>query len=490
MPTRHHTQPDRQANAKVDHINADGNSPLLKAAAVDMVHHGQESVAYLLKHGANPNKVNQDGNTPLLSAAVAGNLKSVILLLDSGADINTANKYGYSALMEAAKRGHKKVVALLLKRKANKNLKNLAHCTALALAARGGRTGCMHLLIEAKANVNVQSNMGVTPLMESAAGGHLDTVGFLLEHGASVDARSPSNGWTAIVHAASGGHVEVVRVLLACHAATFVEAPLPHVLEVDKEKPSTKHHRAGVSSLGSPCLGGCLLMQAAHDSNNSTLLELLNANTNSTRPSNASADQLRWGTEPESYRSAYKWIAKTILNKNINPAFVKSMLTMIANSHTYSRREGKESEAVQCLRAIASKAKRKLLLLPNELHEAAVESDVALGISPRYTVTGRGLSQKDYLAVLQPEAQEMAATLVQYYGERRKEAVQELRLHNEPTRHCYGKPPRVLPLLTMLELNLTYAKACACIGLFGPPHTRGRHPWCACAVRSQRRGVG
>lgn len=312
----------------------------------------------------------------------------------------------------------------------------------------------MQLLIDAKANVNVQSNMGITPLMESAAGGHLETVKFLLEHGASVDTVTISNGWTAIVHAASGGHVDVVRALLACGAVTFIEAPAPHSLDGDKDK-STKHHRAGVGSMGSPSpVGGCLLMQAAHDSNNATLLELLRANTCETRPSNASADELRWGSEPESYRSAYKWIAKTILNKNIDPAFVKSMLTMIANSHTWSRREGKESEAIQCLRAIAAKAKRKLLLLPNELHEAAVASGVALGISPRFTVTGRGLCQRDYLAVLQPEAQEVAATLVQFYGERRQEAVQELRLHNEPTRHCYGKPPRVLPLLTNLELSL------------------------------------
>ena len=180
-----------------------------------------------------------------------------------------------------------------------------------------------------------------------------------------------------------------------------------------------------------------VLMQYAQPHLN--VVELLDAASPSMRPSNDSADQLRWGAVPRSYRDAYRWIAKMIANTAIDAMFLKSMLTMIANSYLFTLRVEKESDHIQCLRLIAAKAKRKLLTLPTELHAAAEAAHVAHAIPAKWVVTGSNLTQQDYIPFLQPDMQDVAAQLVELYDERRQEALQELKVHNDPTRYCYGK---------------------------------------------------
>jgi ankyrin repeat protein len=100
--------------------------PLHIAAGSKNVH--SDSIALLLKWGADVDETNQWGNTPLVEAvtAEAPSREKIELLLDAGADINAtfdwAEDHGLSVLMAAAMNGTPDIVQLLLDRGARKNV--------------------------------------------------------------------------------------------------------------------------------------------------------------------------------------------------------------------------------------------------------------------------------------------------------------------------------------------------------------------------------
>ena len=114
-----------QANA--DHIDHDGNCPLLWALQVEH----WEAAIVLLESGAMADVRNSKGHTALmrLCDSEAGprllqsetnrnlRIKTTNLLLRAQADPNSTNVYGFSALSYASKHGHYDVAACLLQSK-------------------------------------------------------------------------------------------------------------------------------------------------------------------------------------------------------------------------------------------------------------------------------------------------------------------------------------------------------------------------------------
>ncbi len=107
-----------------------GNSLLMLAAYNDQ----PDTVAILLKHGAETEHRNDHGQTPLGGAAFKGNLPLITLLLNAGADINADNGGGKTPLMFAAMFGHRRVVEYLLAHGADRDTQTLLGISAQNLA--------------------------------------------------------------------------------------------------------------------------------------------------------------------------------------------------------------------------------------------------------------------------------------------------------------------------------------------------------------------
>ena len=145
-----------------------------------------ESVAALLRGGAQPNRLNRDGFRPLHAAATSGPEAGALcaVLVKGGAFAD--------ALSSASVGG----------------------ATALHLAAYTDNVECVEGLAEAGANLEALDKAGFRPLHSAASAGHPNSVAALLRAGAKPEnpARRAGGG-TALELAKRGGHEEVVALL-------------------------------------------------------------------------------------------------------------------------------------------------------------------------------------------------------------------------------------------------------------------------------------
>jgi ankyrin repeat protein len=162
----------------------DGTTALHWAAYHDDV----ETVALLVRAGANVNAVNRYGVPPLAQACTNGNAAIVKVLLQAGADANATMKGGESVLMLAARSGNAEAVKALLVRGANPKTRERLGQTALMWAAAEGHTAVVRELIEAGAELNATLGSGFTAFFFAVRDGHLDTVRAFLAAGVDVNA--------------------------------------------------------------------------------------------------------------------------------------------------------------------------------------------------------------------------------------------------------------------------------------------------------------
>lgn len=134
----------RDAQAELDPLNRDGQSPLGVACAG-----GNWRLAkFLLERGARPEPV---GGQPVLLAAAGteeDDPAGVSLLLKQKAKIDARDGHGRSALHEAAYAGHLDIVTVLLAAGADPNAIDARSRTPLLEAARGARLGVLERLLE------------------------------------------------------------------------------------------------------------------------------------------------------------------------------------------------------------------------------------------------------------------------------------------------------------------------------------------------------
>jgi ankyrin repeat protein len=228
-----------EAKADVDMTDPEGVTPLI--VAINNFHF--DISAYLLKHGANPNRWDWWGRTPLylavdlstiphggrpdrISLDETTSLKMIELLLDAGANPNAQLKLfppyralgpdrgadlmltmGATPLLRAAKAGDVPVVKLLLAHGANPNLPNLYGTTPIMAAA-----GLSSNEIDTRGRFKKEADA-------------VESINLLVKAGGDVNAHEtrqcpPSgffcvSGQTALHGAALWGWNDVVKALVA-----------------------------------------------------------------------------------------------------------------------------------------------------------------------------------------------------------------------------------------------------------------------------------
>jgi ankyrin repeat protein len=160
-------------------------------------------------------RVDADGQTPLMLAAAFGSDAAVRLLITSGANARAKTDAGLTALHLAATNAAK--VRLMIDAGADVTAASSAGRTPLLIAASAnGNIDVVRLLLARGANVNDADGVGITPLVAAANVNDLEVAKLLLAHGASALKTSTAEGVsTPLTGAARNGNTELVRLLLA-----------------------------------------------------------------------------------------------------------------------------------------------------------------------------------------------------------------------------------------------------------------------------------
>ncbi|MBO1418495.1 ankyrin repeat domain-containing protein, partial [Streptomyces sp. FH025] len=174
------------AGASVEARDAEGRTPLLRAAFADRV-----AVARLLvEAGADVNAQDSQLNSPWLVTGITGSVPMMRALLPGGPDLTRRNRYGGVSVIPATERGH------------------VAYVRAV--------------LDETGIDVDHVNDLGWTALLEAVLLGdggpaHREIVGVLLAHGA--DPLLPdADGTTARAHAERRGFHDIAATLRAAEA--------------------------------------------------------------------------------------------------------------------------------------------------------------------------------------------------------------------------------------------------------------------------------
>ena len=232
------------ANAQVNHVEANGVSPLVMAIANNHI-----DVAQLfVEHGADVNATDWWGRTPLWTAVDlrdlevnktddngvdrAAALQLIRTLLDRGANVNARTKEvpplrrflmpisdlswvdvtGQTPFLRASLSADLVVMRLLLEKGADPNIATLAGTTPMMAAAGvnwvGGQTfsegkqflEAVQICLEKGADVNAVNSMGITAVMGAANRGSDDILELLVKKGATLDAKD-KQGRTPMVWA-------------------------------------------------------------------------------------------------------------------------------------------------------------------------------------------------------------------------------------------------------------------------------------------------
>ncbi len=177
-------------------ISLNQRSPLQWAAKNGHPH----VVQILLAHNARVEELDAQGNTPLLLSSQKGKLDVTRLLLEHQAQVNVQNKNGDTPLLLASKQGHQEVVQILLKFQAQADVQNTRAETPLGVASNKGHDKVVSLLLET--GVKPHSYwLGVPPLGLAARRGHVEAVRILVENGADPDAIIGNDGFTPLMSA-------------------------------------------------------------------------------------------------------------------------------------------------------------------------------------------------------------------------------------------------------------------------------------------------
>jgi len=148
-------------------------------------------VRKLIELGANPDG---DGEytRPIQHAVTAGSAETVAVLLKAGADANlTANTNDYPPLCSAADAGDLDIVRLLVEAGAHLDASGPTGNAPLFMAAYRGHLQVIDYLVDKGADINYDRNDGRwTPLLGAVASGKVDAARRLLDKGAALDAFS------------------------------------------------------------------------------------------------------------------------------------------------------------------------------------------------------------------------------------------------------------------------------------------------------------
>lgn len=185
----------------------DASTALMEAAAEG----DRDRVEALVADGGALNAMGPDG-TPLYQAADAGHEETVWYLLRQGADPDRGLEDGMTPLMAAAAAGRQRIMDLLIRAGADVNARSDAGETPLTYAALNSQLVATNRLLRADAAVNTVNEAGESLLMRVVARNDLLLAGVIVDAGADVDYESP-DGRTALDVARANGNRDLVMML-------------------------------------------------------------------------------------------------------------------------------------------------------------------------------------------------------------------------------------------------------------------------------------
>ncbi|CAN0298702.1 unnamed protein product, partial [Scytosiphon promiscuus] len=231
-----------------------------------------ETVAALLRHGANSNKLDRNNQAPLYLAVREENIDAVRALVSAGAQLSRrGGDDGLTALIMAAKVGKVDAVRVLVEHGASLNATSTSGKTALHLAATHDEAAAARVLLEAGARVDERDHEGETPLHVASSLGSSEVVTALLNHGACSSVLAGC-GDAPIHFAALGRNTAAAKALLlggadvdaknadgdtALHAAALVECPdmVKILVDIGADVNATTPH--GQTALHMAAIGEC-----------------------------------------------------------------------------------------------------------------------------------------------------------------------------------------------------------------------------------------
>jgi hypothetical protein len=152
------------SGVEVDSIDADGDTPLLRACRF-----GQHLAARLLiNKGASVNASTRNGRSSLHVASVCDCPELVELLLDEGAHLEATDENGWTPLMCAASQGMQSIAESLLDRGArvdaqdNNGYTALVHAFQINSGPYSDRLGVIEMLLDRGCNPNLVDAQGNT----------------------------------------------------------------------------------------------------------------------------------------------------------------------------------------------------------------------------------------------------------------------------------------------------------------------------------------
>jgi cytohesin len=180
-------------------------------------------VRLLLQHTGREGleELEHEAYTALHYAAFGGHEETVAFLLKEGAQTNSRTAHGRTSLMLACKKGHLGVVRVLLRHVGGQALQqtDAKGRTALHLAALCGHGEVVAFLLGQGAETSSRDILGRTPLLYGCSKGHLGVARMLLEHmGGGAVQETDHHGRTVLHFAANEGHEEVAALLVGMGA--------------------------------------------------------------------------------------------------------------------------------------------------------------------------------------------------------------------------------------------------------------------------------
>eukprot|EP00045_Choanoeca_perplexa_P017332 m.249138 g.249138 ORF g.249138 m.249138 type:complete len:759 (+) comp17509_c1_seq1:149-2425(+) len=139
---------------------------------------------YLLKNSADPNALDMEENTPLMFSCRVGCCDTVATLLRHGANVQLADKRGMTVLMHAASQGKPRVLQLLLKQNgATINLQDISGWTALMWAVAVNAIDAVRVLLsERSVSLSVTNDMKETVFHLAARRGNTAIIELLVQY--------------------------------------------------------------------------------------------------------------------------------------------------------------------------------------------------------------------------------------------------------------------------------------------------------------------
>ncbi|MBN1988892.1 MAG: ankyrin repeat domain-containing protein [Bacteroidales bacterium] len=208
----------------------DGITPLMYATQTGR----PQLVTLLLLKGANPNAKPVDGNTALHTATYL-NLDTIAeILIKYGAEIDAANSYNVTPLHNAVVNGYPYLTSLMLYYGATPHTTDIMGNSTVMMAAYVGATSTLDILLKEGVDPNIADHRGYTPLMAAAQFNDTLIIQKLLEYDADPFKKNGS-GNNALSIAIYHGASDAAKLLIELNADSLSNEKRNNYLQLAKE---------------------------------------------------------------------------------------------------------------------------------------------------------------------------------------------------------------------------------------------------------------